>query len=133
MIFQFFSTIEEGWREKQRQRSSRLFEGQNLFNSLPRYLFCLGRFGGKGWINPFLTVFFYFVYMEWYILKGRSNNFFELQFFSINRNLPSDQSDNIFSSFGLRFCWVIGTFRNFRGVCYHSLKIFLGSHSWPHF
>ena len=29
-------TIEEGWREKQRQRSSRLFVGQNCFNSLPR-------------------------------------------------------------------------------------------------
>ena len=38
-------SIEEGWREKQRQRSSRLFEGRNLFNFLPRYLFCLGRFG----------------------------------------------------------------------------------------
>ena len=28
--------LENGWREKQRQRSSRLFVGQNLFNSLPR-------------------------------------------------------------------------------------------------
>ena len=37
--------IEEGWRQKQRQRSSRLFGGQILFNSLPRQLFCLGRFG----------------------------------------------------------------------------------------
>ena len=26
----------EGWRQKQRQRSSRLFGGQTLFNSLPR-------------------------------------------------------------------------------------------------
>ena len=40
-------------REKQRQRSSRLFAGQNLFNSLPRYCcFCLGLFGRKGWIHP---------------------------------------------------------------------------------
>ena len=30
-----------GWRDKQRQRSSRLFGGENLFNSLPRQLFCL--------------------------------------------------------------------------------------------
>ena len=29
--------IEEGWRQKRRQRSSRLFVGQNLFNSLPHY------------------------------------------------------------------------------------------------
>ena len=28
--------LEEEWRQKQRQRSSRLFGGQNLFNSLPR-------------------------------------------------------------------------------------------------
>ena len=34
------TVIEEGWREKQRQRSSRLFGGQNLFTSLPRLLFC---------------------------------------------------------------------------------------------
>ena len=29
-------TIAEGWREKQRQRSSRQFGGQILLNSLPR-------------------------------------------------------------------------------------------------
>ena len=44
-------TIEEGWREKQRQRMSRLSGGQNF---LPRKLFCLGLFGRNGWIQPFL-------------------------------------------------------------------------------
>ena len=29
-------------KQKARQKWSRLFEGQNLFNTLPRYLFCLG-------------------------------------------------------------------------------------------
>ena len=28
--------IEEGWRQKQKQRSSRLFGLQNLLNSMPR-------------------------------------------------------------------------------------------------
>ena len=48
--------IEEGWREK--QRSSCLFGGQNLFNSLPlpRLLFCLGRFGSIGWFPPFSQI-----------------------------------------------------------------------------
>ena len=43
--------IEKGCREKQRQRSSRLIRGQNLFNSLPRWLFRLGRFERIGWIH----------------------------------------------------------------------------------
>ena len=47
------SSIEEGWRQKQRQKSLRLFWGQNLFNSLPRQLFYLGRYGRKGYIHPF--------------------------------------------------------------------------------
>ena len=29
------TNIEEGWRQKQRQISSHLFRGQNVFNSLP--------------------------------------------------------------------------------------------------
>ena len=33
--------IEEGKRQKQRQRSSLLFGGQNLFNSLPRQQLCI--------------------------------------------------------------------------------------------
>ena len=49
--------IEEGSREKQRQRSSRLFGAQILFNSLPRKLFCFGRFGRIVWIQPFLPNF----------------------------------------------------------------------------
>ena len=36
IFFRSCRDIEEGWREKQRQRSSRLFGGQILFNSLPR-------------------------------------------------------------------------------------------------
>ena len=44
--------IEEGWKQKARQRSSRLFGGQNLFNSLPHLLFCLGQFERKGLIHP---------------------------------------------------------------------------------
>ena len=32
----YFPFKKEGWREKQRQRSSRLFEGRHLFSSLPR-------------------------------------------------------------------------------------------------
>ena len=52
--------IKEGFKQKKqkqkkRQRSSRLFEGQILFNSLPRQLFCLGRFGRIGCIQPFLS------------------------------------------------------------------------------
>ena len=47
--------IEEGWREKQRQRSLRLFGGKNLLNSLPRSLFYLGRFGRNDWIQPILS------------------------------------------------------------------------------
>ena len=43
---------EEGWREKQRQRSWRLVWGQNLFISLLRQLFCLGLFGRKDRIRP---------------------------------------------------------------------------------
>ena len=49
--------IEAGWSQKQRQRSLRLNGGQNLFNSWPRYkatVFCLGRLGRIGWIQPFL-------------------------------------------------------------------------------
>ena len=38
----FGSDHRKGWRRKQRQRTSRLFGGQNLLNSLPRLLFCLG-------------------------------------------------------------------------------------------
>ena len=34
--FNSFRSIEEGLNQKARQRSSRLFGGQNLFNSLPR-------------------------------------------------------------------------------------------------
>ena len=49
--------IEEGSREKQRQRSSRLFGAQILLNSLPRKLFCFGRFGRIVWIQPFLPNF----------------------------------------------------------------------------
>ena len=49
--------VEEGQNQKTRQRSSRLYGGQNLFNSLPRQLFCLGLFEGKGRIHPiFLPV-----------------------------------------------------------------------------
>ena len=44
--------IEEGWKQKARQRSSRLFGGQNLFNSLPHLMFCLGQFERKGLIHP---------------------------------------------------------------------------------
>ena len=33
-VFEWFRYMEEGWREKQRQRSSRLFVGQNWFNSV---------------------------------------------------------------------------------------------------
>ena len=47
-------TIEEGRRQKLRRRSSPLFKGQNLFNALPQQLFCLGRFGRIGLIQPFL-------------------------------------------------------------------------------
>ena len=50
------SNKEERWKQKARQRSSRLFGGQNLFNSLPRQLFCLGLFGRNGWIQPFLSI-----------------------------------------------------------------------------
>ena len=49
-------SIEEGWRKKQRQRSSRLFGGQNLFNSLPRQLFCFGRFGRIVLFNLFFYI-----------------------------------------------------------------------------
>ena len=51
-------SIEEGWREKQRQKSShsRLFGGQNLFNSLLRSLFYLGLFGRNSWIPPFFQL-----------------------------------------------------------------------------
>ena len=41
-------------RQREAKRSSHLFGGQSLFNFLPRWLFCLGRFGRKGWIQPFL-------------------------------------------------------------------------------
>ena len=44
--------IVRNWGEKQRQRSSRLFRGQNLFNSLLAVL--LGRFRKIGWTRPFL-------------------------------------------------------------------------------
>ena len=36
----YLPTIEEGWRTKQRQRSSRLLGGQKSFNSLPCYSSC---------------------------------------------------------------------------------------------
>ena len=52
----FVPFIEEGWGQKQRQRSSRRFGWQNLFNFLPRYLFSLGLFGRIGWIQPFLPI-----------------------------------------------------------------------------
>ena len=42
--------IAEGFRQKRRQRSSLLFGGQNVFNSLPRYLF--RTIWRKGWIAP---------------------------------------------------------------------------------
>ena len=45
--------IEELWKQKARQRSSRLFGGQNFFNFLPPLVFCFGRFGRNGWIQPF--------------------------------------------------------------------------------
>ena len=47
--------IEEGFKQKPRQRSSRLFEGQILLNSLPRKLFCLDQYGRKGWIQLYLS------------------------------------------------------------------------------
>ena len=37
-------SIEEGLRQKKRQRSSLLFGGNNFLNSLLRWLFCTGRF-----------------------------------------------------------------------------------------
>ena len=37
---QSLRTIDEGWRQTKRQRSSMLFGGQSLFNSLPCQLFC---------------------------------------------------------------------------------------------
>ena len=44
---------EEGWRQKQRQRSSHLVGGQNVFNSLPGLHACFGRFERKR-MNSFL-------------------------------------------------------------------------------
>ena len=41
--------------QKRRQRSLLLFWGKNLVNSLPRQLFCLGRFRRIGWIHPFVS------------------------------------------------------------------------------
>ena len=48
--------IEEGFKQKPKQRSSRLFGGQISLNSLPRKLFCLGRFGRIGWIQLFFQI-----------------------------------------------------------------------------
>ena len=48
---------EEGWGQKPRQRSSRVFGRQNLFHSLPRSLFCRGLFKRKGGIHPIFPNF----------------------------------------------------------------------------
>ena len=46
--------IEEGWREKQRQRSSRLFGGQNFVQFLAALAVLPGRFGRNSGIHPIL-------------------------------------------------------------------------------
>ena len=48
--------IEEGKIQKKRQRSSRLFEGQNLLNSLPCKLFCTTRMWRIEWIQCFFQI-----------------------------------------------------------------------------
>ena len=58
--------IEEGFIQMRRQRSSLLFEGQNLFNSLPRSLFYTQMIWRKRWIAR-----------EWYEEKDDFILFFE--------------------------------------------------------
>ena len=52
----FSKGIEEGWREKQRQKLLRLFGGQNLFNSLRRYLFAWVALEEKDEFNRFFQI-----------------------------------------------------------------------------
>ena len=47
-----YHTIEKGYIQKRRQRSSLLFGGQNLFNSLPGKLFSSRMIKRKVWIAP---------------------------------------------------------------------------------
>ena len=58
--------IEEGFLQKRRHRWSLLFGGQNLFNSLPRQLFCTRTIWRIRLIHPFLHIilvqFFFFSY-----------------------------------------------------------------------
>ena len=54
--------IEEGSRQRRRQRSSLLFGGQHLLYSLPRELFCTRMIWRKGWIHPmFLSILLQFI------------------------------------------------------------------------
>ena len=49
------TSIEEGFKQKARQRSSHQCGGQNVLNSLPRSLFYRGWIGRNRWIQPFLS------------------------------------------------------------------------------
>ena len=48
--------IKEGFIQKTRQRSSLLFRGYNLFNSLPRLLFSTRTIRRQGWIHHFIHI-----------------------------------------------------------------------------
>ena len=50
------ASIEEGWGQKPMQWSvASIWRAKLLFIILPRWLFCLGRFGRIGLIHPFLS------------------------------------------------------------------------------
>ena len=49
-----FISLKKDWKRRQGKGRRVCLWGQNLINSLPRYLFSLGRFEINGWIETFL-------------------------------------------------------------------------------